>query len=296
MIPLGQDPKTLPAPPGVVYNTTMSRPGAALALAALYVLASRREARVDGVCVTGAGLSAAVFCDIVGRFYSGSARVPSSNTIAPVGFAADPVLPGPPMVDEAIARKRDDGTPQYARSIQRITDTSAADALLRNAITFSVEAVVVLSAPATWLVRSLELAGTVNQYKQRVKRVVVVESGGAADDAAALKRLTEVVPVPIVAVPREAARSLTVKSAEIESRLTWNTPHPLVDVLRGSRDAAVTLEDVAAIHYALHPDAAFYSVSNGRLAIAPSQREACLSALTALAVAKPAAPPPRGGG
>ena len=64
---MSQDPKGPLGPPpiGVVYNTSMARPDAALALAALYVSASRRESRMGAVCVTGAGLDTAIFCDIV---------------------------------------------------------------------------------------------------------------------------------------------------------------------------------------------------------------------------------------
>src|SRR3954463_1789119 len=144
-----QDTKNLPQPIGVVYNTSMTRPDAALALAALHVSASRRESRVGGVCVTGSGFDAAVFCDVVGRFYGNQTRTPSSNNMLPIGLAAaEPMPPSAAMIGAAIGT-REDGTPRYARSIQRVADTAAADALLRNAISFSAESVVVLSAPAT---------------------------------------------------------------------------------------------------------------------------------------------------
>src|SRR5262249_51650365 len=55
----GQEPKG-PAPIGVVYNTSMARADAALALATLYVESSRREAKVNGICITGSGFDAAV--------------------------------------------------------------------------------------------------------------------------------------------------------------------------------------------------------------------------------------------
>ena len=53
---MSQEPKQSLGPPpiGVVYNTSMARPDAALALAALYVSASRRDSRMGAVCVTGA--------------------------------------------------------------------------------------------------------------------------------------------------------------------------------------------------------------------------------------------------
>jgi hypothetical protein len=290
-----QEPKAAPAPTGVVFNTSMSRPGAALALAALYVMASRREARVNGVCVTGAGLTAAIFCDVVGRFYGGQARVPSSNTVLPIGYAPDPRLPEPAMVGSALSRTRADGTPQYARSIQRVSDTAAPDAMLRNAITFSPECVVVLSAPATWLVKSLELAGTASQYKQRVKRVVLVEGGGLGADRAALERLRQLVAVPLVTVPADLARQLSVAAADIASRLSWAPAHPVADAVRDASGATVTLDDVAAVHYAVHPDSGFYTVEDGRLRVTTGQAAECVSALAALSGSKPAPPPARGG-
>ena len=292
----GQDAKTLPAPAGVVYNTSMSRPDAALALAALYVSASRRQARVDGVCITGSGLDAAIFCDVVGRFYSGQGRAPGSNSVLPVGFPADPPMPpNPPMVKAAITRTKPDGQPQYARGVQKVTDTAAPDALLRNAVTFTAETVVVLSAPATWLLRSLELAGTVALYTQRVKRVVIVEAGDAAGDAAALARLTALLPVPVVTCPRELGVALAVPRAQVEAGFAWTNVHPVADAVRSSSEASIPLHDVAAVHYALHPDSEFYAVSEGRLAVEPAQRSACAAALVELATSKPAPAPSKTG-
>jgi hypothetical protein len=284
-----QDPKqTLPAPVGVVYNTSMSRPDAALALAALYVSASRRDARVDAVAVTGAGFDAAVFCDIVARFYTGQAR-PSSNNVLPIGFASDdPSPPSPPMVARAVTRTRGDGEPQYARSIRAVTDTAAPDALLRNAITLSAEVVVVLSAPATWLARSLALAGTPAQYRQRVKRVVIVDAGDLDRDRAALAALTAALPSPPIVCGREIGDALKVPGSRLTGALTWTAANPVADAVTATADEPVALHDVAALHYALHPDAGFFSVSAGRLAIDPASTDACRDALVALATAKPA--------
>src|SRR3954453_23388602 len=98
-----QNPFGGPQPIGVVYNTSMSRPDAALALAELYGFQGRREARIGSVCVTGAGFNAAVFCDIVSRFYTlGPPR--NGNQLLPVGLAAiDSLPPDPPMVRAAVA-------------------------------------------------------------------------------------------------------------------------------------------------------------------------------------------------
>jgi hypothetical protein len=285
-----QEPKNLPQPIGVVYNTSMARPDAALALAALHVSASRREARVGGVCVTGAGLDAAIFCDIVGRFYGGQARTPSSNSMLPIGLPMEsPMPPSALMVDAAVKKT-------YVRSIQRLADTAAADALLRNAITFTAEVVVVLSAPATWLWKSLELTGTLAQYKQRVKRLVIVEAGDVEKDSASLASLVAALPVPVIRCGRDVGDALSVPRAQLEAGFAWSPSNPVLDAIAAAGNASVPLHDVAALHYALHPASGFFTVTDGRLAVEASQREACAAALAGLATSKPAAPPPRGGG
>jgi len=289
--------KGLPAPIGVVYNTSMARADAALALAALYVESSRREAKVSGICVAGSGFDAAIFCDIVARFYTSSTRVPSSNAVLPIGFPSDPpVPPNPAMVETTISRKRADGQPQYTRTIQRVTDTAAPDALLRNAITFSAETVVVLSAPATWLVRAVGLAGARAQYQQHVKRVVVVEAGEADRDPAALKSLVAAIPVPVVLCGRDVGEALAVPRSRIESSFAWAPANPVADAIVAAGGTDVPLHDVAALFYALHPDSGCFTVTDGRLAVVPEKKTDCAAELVALATSKPASPPPRGGG
>src|SRR6185369_10526646 len=108
------------------------------------------------------------------------------------------------------------------------------DALLRNAITFSAESVVVLSAPATWLAKSLELTGTIAQYKQRVKRVVIVEAGDVDKDRAALDALVAALPVPVVRCGREVGEALAVPRERVETGLAWTPAHPIADAVRAS--------------------------------------------------------------
>jgi hypothetical protein len=320
---MSQDPKGPLGPPpiGVVYNTSMARPDAALALAALYVSASRRDSRMGAVCVTGAGLDTAIFCDIVSRFYAGGqGRAPSSNTALPVGLAAvSPMPPDPPMVEAAVLRKQPDGSAQYARTIQKFTDTSLADAVLRNGITFNAESVVVLSAPATWFARSLDLAGNAAQYKQRVKRFVMVEAGVAGQDPAALRKIASASPVPVVFCGREVGDALLVPGAQIDKAFDWAPANPVADAYHAFKPMPydAPAHDLAAIHYALHPASGFFNLSepgtlsvadNGsltfaagsgnvrRLTIDPAKKSECLAALIALATSKPTPPQGRGGG
>lgn len=290
-----QEPKA-PAPIGVVYNTSMTRPDAALAVAALYVASSRREARVNGICVNGSGLDAAIFCDIVARFYTGTNRAPSSNVTLPIGFdAGAPTASNPAMVEAVVKKMKADGQPEYVRAIQGVTDTAAPDALLRNAITLSAEAVVVLSAPATWLARSLALTGSREQYHQRVKRVVVVEGGDLERDTPAAKAFLSSLPIPAITVGPDVAQALTVPVARIKGAFTWTPANPVADAVAASGLSEVRLQDVAALHYALYPDSGYFTVTGGRLQLEPSKRDACVDGLVALATAKPAAPPARGG-
>ena len=89
-------------PLGVIYNTSMSRPDAALALALLYGFTGLREARPGAVCVNGAGLKAAIFCDLVARFYTPGPPRNGNQSLAP-GLATDTDLPpDPPMVVPAV--------------------------------------------------------------------------------------------------------------------------------------------------------------------------------------------------
>lgn len=299
-----QEPKAPPAPIGVVYNTSMTRPDAALAIAALYVTSSRRQARVNGICVNGSLLDAAIFCDIVARFYTSTVRAPSSNAALPIGFdagagggergAAAAAASSVAMVEAVVNKKRADGQPQYVRTIERVTDTAAPDALLRNAITFSAESVVVLSAPATWLARSVALAGSREQYRLRVKRVVVVEGGDLDRDAAAAKALSALLPFPAVSVGPEIGQALSVPVARISSGFTWTSANPVADAVDAAGVSEVRLQDLAAMHYALHPDSGFFGVAGGRLQLEPSKRDECIDSLVTLATAKPAAPPGRG--
>src|SRR5580698_9994160 len=111
-------------PMGVVYNTSMSRPDAALALAALYGFEIKHDSRMGSVCVVGAGLKTAIFCDMVGRMYMpGPER--NGNQVLAVGLAAvNPLPQDSQMVQAALDRKNEKGEPLYAHSIEKLTDTS----------------------------------------------------------------------------------------------------------------------------------------------------------------------------
>jgi hypothetical protein len=304
-----------PPPLGIVYNTAMARPDAALALSLLYALADERRARASAVCVTGAGLQTAVFCDIIGRFFVPTER--NGNQALAVGLAlAEPLPPDSPMVKPAVARTAPDGAPQYARGITGIADTSQAEAVLRNGVIFSARSAVVLSAPATVLARTLDLFNTRAEYARRVARLVIVDTPAVRQDVAALRRVLSEWPTPIVICPREVGTALQVSTDMLDQAFAGFPAHPVVDAYRAFRPPPyeVTLDDAVAVHYAVQPDSGLFVASDAGtvivntdgtfsltpgagdsrlLRLAPGRQAAARVAIVALASARPT--PPAGG-
>lgn len=296
----------------------MSRPDAALALAAAYMFETKREARVGAVCVAGAGLNAAIFSDIVGRIYIPNVR--NGNQALAVGLAVTtPLAPDPPMVKAAVEGKKDNGDPQYPRSIRKLTDTSEAASVLRNGVTFNVGSVVVLSAPATWLGRSLDLLGTKELYKQRVKRLVIVDAGSPQQDPAALNKVVAEYPTEIFFCGRDVGESLVFPGENLDKAFAWAPAHPVVDAYRAFKSMPydAPLHDLAAVHFAVHPDSGFFTTSEPgtlqagsggalkfmpgggtvrRLTVDPAKKEQALAALIEIATAKPTVAAGRGRG
>jgi hypothetical protein len=281
-----QSPFNGPQPIGVVYITSMDRPDAALALAALYGFQQKRESRMGSVCVVGSGLQSAIYCDIVGRYFM-LGPVRNANQVLPVGFAADaPLPPDPPMVRAAV-----DGA--YVRSVKKVSDTSLPEAVIRNGVIFNAEAVMILSAPATYLAKSLDLLGARDIYKERVKRLVIVETGATSRDAAALKKVIDQFPAPIVYAKPDLGESLQFPGARIEK--DFATPHPVVDAYRAYKPMPydAPAHDLAAAWYAVHPNDGFFQVADGALKVVPEKKDALVEKFVEYAAMKPVAPPQR---
>lgn len=304
-------------PLGLVYNTTMSRPDAALALASIHVGSTKAAVRVSAVCVTGAGFGAAVFCDVIARFYQ--PRVGGGNTSFAVGFAADGAAADPAMVTPVLNRKKDNGDPQYARSILRVGDTSLPDALIRNGVTLTTQGAIVLSAPATALAKSLTLAGTKEIYKQRIKRLVIVDTGAARQDAAALTKILAEWPTPIYVIGADVGAALQFPGARLDALFAWTPAHPAADAYRAFKPMPydAPLFDLAAVDFAITPDADYFVVSEPgslslggdnalkfspgagqvrKVAIDPAKRPQALDALITSATTQPTPSPIRGRG
>jgi hypothetical protein len=302
-------------PLGVVYNTSMSRPDAVFALAMLYGFEGKREAQIGSVSVNGAGLDAAIFCDLVQRFYTAGPEHNGNQTLMP-GLAADGPLPADPVLVKAVVeRKNEKGEPQYVRSVRRVSDTSLPEAVIRNGVIFNAEDVMVLSARATYLAKSLDLDGVKELYKQRVKMLVVVDSGEAQDVPAMRKVLAEF-PSPVVFCGREVGEALPFPGASVDKAFAWAPAHPIADAYHAWKPGVYDFPsyDLAGVLHAVHPDKGFFQLSeagavtvaeDGRmkfttgvgkvrsLLVDPAQKDKVVQAFVEIAGAKPPAPQQR---
>jgi hypothetical protein len=241
----------------------MSRPDAALALAMLYGFQGKRESRMGSVCVNGSGLGAAIFCDIVYHFYTlGPAR--NANDVLPTGLAADGPMPAdPPMVKTALAAP-------YVRGIKRVSDTSLAESVIRNGVIFNADGVMILSAPATYLAKSFDIQGTKEIYKERVKMLVVVDSG-SPQDVKAMRRVLAEFPAPMTFCGKDVGDALPYPGASIAKDFVWaEGHHPLVDAYTAYQPMPYDAPsyDMAGALYAVHPESGLFSLSEaGSLAV-----------------------------
>jgi hypothetical protein len=234
----------------------MSRPDAALALAMLYGFQSKRESRMGSVCVNGSGLGAAIYCDIVYHFYTlGPAR--NANDVLPAGLATDGPMPADPaMVKIAIAGS-------YARGIGKVSDTSLAESVIRNGVIFNADGVMILSAPATYLAKSFDIQGTKEIYKERVKMLVIVDSG-APQDVKAMRRVLAEFPAPMVFCGKEVGDALPYPAASIAKDFLWaEGHHPVVDAYTAYQPMPYDAPsyDMAGVLYAVHPERGLFSLS-----------------------------------
>jgi hypothetical protein len=304
-------------PLGVIFNTSMTRPDAALAVTALYSAATRGQLRVGSICVTGSGFSSAVFCDIIARVYQ--PRVGGSNTTFAVGYATQPLSADSPMVKGVVERKKNDGTPEYVRSINRVADTSLPEALMRNGATLTLQGALILSAPATSLAKSLKLAGSMDIYKERIKRLVIVDTGAPRQDAAALAALLAEWPSPVYLIGSDAGAAVPFPGTKLDTHFGWSPTHPAAEAYRAFKAMPydAPLYDLAAVHFAVTPDADYFVQSEPggitvgadgllkftagsgqirKVTIDPAKKQAALDAMIAMAATQPTPSPIRGRG
>jgi hypothetical protein len=302
-------------PAGVIFDSDMGNTiDDVLALALLYGLDGKNEARVVSVSVTKSNLKSAAFCEVMGRFYAGSVSgdFGSFRRSLPVGMAIDGKMPQDTAILTAPLAK-----PVYVHGIHKETDTADAAALIRNAFTAQHDqnALVVLTGPATNLVAALRLPGVKDLAVRKVRLLAI-----AADwksDLAAARELLANWPTPVVVAAPEIGDALPFPAASIEKDFAWSKDHPVVDAYRAAYPAPqdAPTHAMAAALYAVRPQEGYFKLSDpgtisvvdgGRTQLTPSaegkhrqllfdpaQKERVIATYVELVSAKPVPRMPR---
>jgi inosine-uridine nucleoside N-ribohydrolase len=265
-------------PLGVIFDCDLGNAiDDALALALLYGLDGKNEARAVAMSVSKPNLKAAAFCEAIGRFYAGevSGAFNAIGRTLPVGLATEGKNPeDTPMLTVPLEKRTPDGKPVYPHGVQTLIDTADPMAVLRNALTSQHDqnAVVVEVGPATNLAKVLSLPG-VKSFATAKARALVIAAGtfpdGAPDfnvktDVEAARKVFAEWPTPIVAVGTEIGDKLLFPGASIEKDFAWSPAHPVVDAYRAYKampyDAPTTA--MAAVLYAVRPQEAYFKLSD----------------------------------
>ena len=153
---------------GVVFDSDLGNGvDAALALALLYGLEGKGEARLVSNSTTRRNLKSAAFGEVLARFYAGPppppGAFPFARPVSPVGMASGGSLAGDTAVLKAVLEKKTaGGAPAWPHSIDKVNDTADPVALIRNALTAQNDdnCLVALAGPATNLVHVMDLPGS----------------------------------------------------------------------------------------------------------------------------------------
>jgi hypothetical protein len=256
-------------PVGVVFDADLGNTiDDALALALLYGFQGKNEERVISVSTTKSSLKAAIFADILVRFYTGEPN-PFAGVI-PIGLSLSGAMAADtPLLDGVVAKS------QFPRAIVRMNDTADPLALIRNALSaqFDQNAIVVLAGPATNLAGVLAMPGSRQLIAQKVRCLTIAGDAQLALDSAALDRLLSDWPTEIVFAPATLGDALPFPAASLEKDFAWSTAHPLVEAYRAARpmpyDAPAPA--MAAALYAVRPQENYFKLSPpGTLSLAAS--------------------------
>jgi len=315
-------------PQGVIFDCDMGNGiDDALALAMLYGLDGKNEARVVSVSVSKSNLKSAAFCEVVGRFYAGevSGAIGAVGRTLPVGMANDgKMAQDTPMLTGPLSRTGPDGKPVYRHGIEKLNDTGDVAAVIRNALSsqYDQNAVMLLAGPSTNLVLTLDLPDVRELAAKKLKMLVVAAgsypSGGPEfaiqEDIAAARKLFADWPTAIVAVGSEVGVALPFPGSSIEKDFGWSQAHPIADAYRAYKpmpyDAPSTA--MAAALYAVRPQERYFRLSEAGvisvldsgaakftasaqgkhkyLIVDPAQKERVIKTYIELASAKPAPP------
>jgi Inosine-uridine preferring nucleoside hydrolase len=270
---------------GIVFDADLGNTiDDALALAMLFGFQGKNESRVLSVSTTKSSLNAAIFADVLVRFYTGEPG-PFAGVI-PIGLSLSGKMAEPNAMLDAVV-----GNSKYARSIVKMNDTADPLALIRSALSaqFDQNAIVVLTGPATNLAGFLALPRNPELVAQKVRTLVVAADPLTMSDIPAARRLFAEWPTPIVVAGSELGDSFPFPAASIDKDFAWSEAHPLVAAYRAYRtmpyDAPAGA--MAAALYAVRPQENYFKLSDagtvtvsddGRIRLAPGGKHRTLIA------------------
>jgi hypothetical protein len=231
----------------------------ALALAMLYGFQGKNESRVLSVSTTKSCLDAAIFADVLVRFYTGEPG--PFFPVIPIGLSLTGKMTEPNPMLAAVT-----GNSKYARAIVKMNDTADPLALIRNALSAQVDqnVIVVLTGPATNLAGLLALPGTAQLIARKVRMLVVAADAITMSDVATAKRLFAEWPTEIVVAGSEVGDALPFPGASIDKDFAWSEAHPLVAAYRAYHPMPYDAPAVAmaAALYAVRPRENYFKVSD----------------------------------
>jgi hypothetical protein len=245
---------------GIVFDADLGNTiDDALALAMLYGFQGKNEARVLSVSTTKSSLNAAVFADVLVRFYTGEPN--PFFGVTPIGLCLSGKMAAPnAMLDAVVANTK------YPRNIVKMNDTADPLALIRNALSAQVDqnAIVVLSGPATNLAAFLALPRNPELITQKVRSLVVAADSVTMSDVPAAKRLFAEWPTPIVVAGSELGDAVPFPAASIDKDFAWSEAHPLVAAYRAYHAMPYDAPAVAmaAALYAVRPQENYFKLSD----------------------------------
>lgn len=257
-----QFPGAAPPPVGVLFDSAFDRIDDLLALALLYGLDGKGEARMTAVSVSRPDFAAAQFCEIVKRFYSGPGG--GFGFSFPVGLAAGQAKPLPAYA-ALLAKTGDDGAPLYKPPFEKFEETSDPATVLRNALSASLphNSIMIAGGPLTTLARMLALAGSKEMIALNVRYLAIAAGPWIGADAKAAQRVFDDWPTPIYASSAELGAALRFPAACIEKDFDWSKAHPVADAYRVFQpmpyDAPTSAMDASL--YAIRPKAGYFKLS-----------------------------------
>ena len=148
-----------------------------------------------------------------------------------------------PFFAQPLTKTLLDGKPAYTSDIHSDLDTGDVGAVIRNALTaqWDQNTILVVSGPASNLVRTMAMGPVAQDWIQRKVKLLVFTGGRITDgpaeanikaDIEGARKLFAEWPTPIVVCGAEMDGLISFPGASIEKDFAWSADHPVADAYR----------------------------------------------------------------